>query len=210
MHVAVWSASVHCATTGTAFDSAALPLRAMSVISATCIIEPLSCSTRCVYTTVPAPWPPDLCYSAVLFIYSSTLVSLHVTHLRHDPEAFSSYRVIFPFTFQPYFPSVKDPILGVPDTIQYFSNAACRPDVCWSAVLLNSSMLMSQKRGRPACATAQGLNPKFLATKEEVLKLIGDRKAVLEAELRIRMGNNADISKALRYVPGHHLITAKC
>lgn len=49
-----------------------------------------------------------------------------------------------------------------------------------------------------ACATAAGLNPKFLSTKDEVLKLIGDRQGVLEGELRHRMGNNPDTSKALR------------
>lgn len=49
-----------------------------------------------------------------------------------------------------------------------------------------------------ACATAAGLNPKFMATKTEVLRLIGDREGVLEAELRRSMGNNPDTSKALR------------
>ena len=49
-----------------------------------------------------------------------------------------------------------------------------------------------------ACATAAGLNPKFMATKLEVLRLIGDREGVLEAELRRSMGNNPDTSKALR------------
>lgn len=48
------------------------------------------------------------------------------------------------------------------------------------------------------CATAAGLNPKFMATKTEVLRLIGDREGVLEAELRRNMGNNPDTSKALR------------
>lgn len=48
------------------------------------------------------------------------------------------------------------------------------------------------------CLTAAGLNPKFLATKDEVLRLIGDRQDVLEGELRRRMGNNPDTSKALR------------
>ena len=42
------------------------------------------------------------------------------------------------------------------------------------------------------------MNPKFLATKDEVLELIGDRHNVLEGELRRRMGNNPDTSKALR------------
>jgi len=44
-----------------------------------------------------------------------------------------------------------------------------------------------------------GLNPKFLTVKDEVLRLIGDRQNVLEGELRRRMGNNPDTSKALRY-----------
>ena len=48
------------------------------------------------------------------------------------------------------------------------------------------------------CATALGLNPKFLAVKAEVLKLIGDRKGVKERELRNCIGNNPDVSKALR------------
>ena len=48
------------------------------------------------------------------------------------------------------------------------------------------------------CATAAGLNPKFLATKEELLKLIGDRTGVREGELRSCMGNNPDTSMALR------------
>ena len=48
------------------------------------------------------------------------------------------------------------------------------------------------------CLTAAGLNPKFLATKDEVMQLIGDRQHVLEGELRRRMGNNPDTSKALR------------
>ena len=37
-----------------------------------------------------------------------------------------------------------------------------------------------------------------MATKTEVLRLIGDREGVLEAELRRSMGNNPDTSKALR------------
>lgn len=49
------------------------------------------------------------------------------------------------------------------------------------------------------CATAVGRNPKFLAIKSEVLKLIGDRQGVLEGELRRSMGNNPDTSKALRF-----------
>ncbi len=57
------------------------------------------------------------------------------------------------------------------------------------------SMFMSLQT---LCLTAAGLNPKFLATKNEVLHLIGDRQGVLEGELRRRMGNNPDTSKALR------------
>ena len=54
------------------------------------------------------------------------------------------------------------------------------------------------------CLTAAGLNPKFLATKDEVMQLIGDRQNVLEGELRRRMGNNPDTSKALRYYFSSH------
>ena len=42
------------------------------------------------------------------------------------------------------------------------------------------------------------MNPKFLATKHEVMELIGGRQDVFEMELRRRMGNNPDTSKALR------------
>ncbi len=62
---------------------------------------------------------------------------------------------------------------------------------------------------RHASATVQGLNPKFMATKEQVARLIGDRKDVFESELRRSMGNNPDTSKALRCVSlaRHHLLT---
>ena len=62
---------------------------------------------------------------------------------------------------------------------------------------------------RHMSATVQGLNPKFMATKEQVARLIGDRKDVFESELRRSMGNNPDTSKALRCVSlaQHHLLT---
>ncbi len=61
---------------------------------------------------------------------------------------------------------------------------------------------------RHASATVQGLNPKFMATKEQVARLIGDRKDVFESEVRRSMGNNPDTSKALRCVSlaRHHLL----
>lgn len=61
-----------------------------------------------------------------------------------------------------------------------------------------------------ACATAAGLNPKFMATKNEVLRLIGEREGVLEAELRRSMGNNPDTSKALRYHLHLYIIYHAC
>ncbi|DBA76878.1 TPA: hypothetical protein ACH3X1_009480 [Trebouxia sp. C0004] len=51
---------------------------------------------------------------------------------------------------------------------------------------------------RHASATVQGLNPKFMATKDQVARLIGHRKGVFESKLRRSMGNNPDTSKALR------------
>ncbi len=53
---------------------------------------------------------------------------------------------------------------------------------------------------RHTSATMQGLNPKFMAVKEQVARLIGGRKNVFESELRRSMGNNPDTSKALRCV----------
>ena len=64
---------------------------------------------------------------------------------------------------------------------------------------------------RHASATRQGLNPKFMATKEQVARLIGDRRDVFESELRRSMGNNPDTSKALRCVSlTHHHLLSQC
>ncbi|KAL0052438.1 hypothetical protein WJX82_002164 [Trebouxia sp. C0006] len=68
------------------------------------------------------------------------------------------------------------------------------------------SSVRSDAPKKARCATAAGLNPKFLTIKDEVLKLIGDRQNVLEGELRRRMGNNPDTSKALRKLHSEGLL----
>ncbi|KAL0031172.1 hypothetical protein WJX77_007789 [Trebouxia sp. C0004] len=68
------------------------------------------------------------------------------------------------------------------------------------------SSVRSDAPKKAKCATAAGLNPKFLTVKDEVLRLIGDRQNVLEGELRRRMGNNPDTSKALRKLHSEGLL----
>ena len=46
--------------------------------------------------------------------------------------------------------------------------------------------------------TARGLNSKFMDVKSQVLSYIASRGDVLESEIRKKIGNNPDTSKALR------------